>query len=68
MSRRIYRTVTTRLPVDLLNDLERERFSRSERDGTRVSLRAVIQVALEEHLTGCAVKGGERAWRSNTNA
>lgn len=44
------RVLTTRLPTSLLVGLERERFTKSEREGRRVSLRRVVQVALEEYL------------------
>ena len=55
-----HRMLTTRLPAPLLAKLERERFVRSEASGKRVSLRCLVQDALESLLDGSTEKGAGR--------
>jgi hypothetical protein len=45
------RTLTTRLPSELLERLELERFTRSKLAGRRVSVRSVVESALKEMLS-----------------
>ena len=52
--------LTTRLPAPLLAKLERERFVRSEATGKRVSLRCLVQDALEALLVTSNERGAGR--------
>jgi hypothetical protein len=45
------RTITTRLPADLLEQLEQERYTRSRLAGRRISTRMMVESALKEMLS-----------------